>query len=284
LVFLSVLTITWFGLSLQRVHWFPTKIELKYLFLISFLYLCSHVFRAGRLSIFVLDERHKTLELLSAHALTAFPSALLPFKIGEVFRLFSFFYVFKWKQKAFAIWIAERFCDILIVTLIIVGSYFFKINLPNSLFFIFISFLSVILFSLFGFMGFTGVFVYLKRYLILTSLSDRGLVLLRISHFLRNLELEILKAFQGRFSAVFFFSVLIWVLEVLALLLFIRHATFIDRSPTELFAEGLRASLLGNTSTDISFGFYQSLILAVITLFLLIGISLVHFLQFDKKH
>lgn len=67
-----------------------------------------------RLALLTLDERYKAFPLILAHTLTAFPSSFLPFKIGEVLRLAAFFHVFKRRQKALAVWMAERFGDVLV--------------------------------------------------------------------------------------------------------------------------------------------------------------------------
>ena len=61
---------------------------------ITTLYIGSHVLRMLRLIMLTIDERDKARPLVAAHGLTAFPGSLLPFKIGELLRLASFFNVY----------------------------------------------------------------------------------------------------------------------------------------------------------------------------------------------
>ncbi|MDB5820805.1 MAG: hypothetical protein JWQ11_4445 [Rhizobacter sp.] len=90
---------------------------------VTALYLCSHLFRMMRLALLTLDERDKALPLIAAHVLTAFPSSFLPFKIGEVLRLGAFFRVYSGRRKALAVWLAERFGDVLVIAAFICGLY-----------------------------------------------------------------------------------------------------------------------------------------------------------------
>ncbi len=95
---------------------------------ITVLYLCSHVLRMLRLVLLTLNERIKAFPLILAHTLTAFPSSFLPFKLGEILRLAGFFRVFEMRQKALAVWLAERFGDVLVITTFILGLYLLNIK------------------------------------------------------------------------------------------------------------------------------------------------------------
>jgi len=100
---------------------------------ITALYLCSHVLRMLRLVLLTLDKRNDAFPLVSAHALTALPSSFLPFKLGEVLRLAAFFRVFDTRQKAIAVWLAERFGDVLVITVFIFGLYLLDIKVPPGM-------------------------------------------------------------------------------------------------------------------------------------------------------
>lgn len=234
------------------------------------LYLCSHFFRMMRLALLTLDERGKIFPLITAHALTAFPNSTLPFKGGEILRLAALFHVYEGRRKALAVWVAERLGDIVVITALIFGLYLFNVEVPPSMQVILVVFVSVGGITLLGLFSMAKVFVYLNRHLVLTSVSARGLLLLRASHQLRNLEREITRSVEGRVSGLIVLSVLIWAVEVFALSLFIHHLDIGNMQFASMFASGLLATLPGGPQVSAtSFGVYQALGLAMLTLFFL---------------
>ena len=238
---------------------------------ITILYLCSHVFRMLRLILLTLDKRDKAFPLVAVHPLTAFPSSFLPFKLGEILRLAGFFHVFDTRQKALAVWLAERFGDVLVITTFILGLYLFNIAVPHAMRIVFILFVLASVLGLGGLFAIAKVFVYLNRHLVLTSLTPRGLVLLRMSHMLRGLEVAIYRSVEGRLAGFLLLSVLIWSFETLALALFINQLDIGEPDFAALFVSGLLASLPGGSN---SFGIYQSLALAALTLLFLLVVWL----------
>lgn len=239
---------------------------------ISTLYICSHVLRMFRLVLLTLDKRNSAFPLVTAHALTAFPSSFLPFKLGELLRLAAFFRVFETRQKAIAVWLAERFGDVLIITSFIFCLYLLEINVPPGMRAVFIIFVLASGVGLVGLFAVAKVFVYLNRHLILTSLSPRGLLLLRASHVLRSLETSIHRSLEGRVSGFLLLSALIWSFEILALSLFISQLSIGEPDFAELFASGLLASL--PSSSQSAFGIYQSLALVALTVMFLLAVWL----------
>lgn len=239
------------------------------------LYLCSHVCRMLRLALLTLDEREQAFPLIAAHTLTAFPSSFLPFKIGEVLRLAAFFRVYDGSRKALAVWLAERFGDVLVIAAFILGLYLFNIGVPPAMRAVFVLFVLASVLGLLGLFAVAKVFVYLNRHLVLASHTARGLALLHASHALRLLELAIYKSVEGRLSGFLLLSVLIWALEIFALALFINQFTIGEPDFTALFASVLLASLPGGAAGGTNaFGLYQSLALVALTVAFLAAVWL----------
>lgn len=254
----------WSGSDVKEVvdsHWLS-------LLGITALYLCSHVLRMLRLVLLTLEKRKSASAVVAAHALTAFPSIFLPFKIGEVLRLAAFFRVFETRQKAIAVWLAERFGDILVITFFIFGLYLLDIKVPPGMRAIFIIFVFASGIGLLGLFAVTKVFIYLNRHLILASLSPRGLLLLRTSHILRGIETNIHMSLDGRVSGFLLLSVLIWSFEIFALSLFISLLSIGEPDFAALFVSGMLASLPGGNQS--AFGIYQSLALVALTVVFLL--------------
>lgn len=236
------------------------------------LYGAAHVSRMLRLALLTLDQRDKAAPLAAAHALTAFPSSLLPFKIGEILRLAALFHVYGYRRKALAVWLAERFGDVLVIAALILALYLLQVEVPAAMQRVFVLFVVISAFGLLALFAVAKTFVYLNRHLVLSSHSPRGLALLRASHALRQLELDIYRSVEGRLAGLVLVSVLIWVLEIAALLLFIRLVATGWSGFGPLFAQGLMASLAGSASA--AFGLYRSLALIALTALFLAGLAL----------
>lgn len=272
LVFLLALVIGWLWLRAPAVAEFGDSTQWAGLLGITVLYLCSHMLRMLRLVLLTLDERENAFLLVSAHILTAFPSSFLPFKLGEILRLAAFLRVFGTRQKALAVWLAERFGDVLVITAFIFTLYLFNIDIPPAMRTVVVLFVLATGIGLTGLFAIAKVFVYLNRHLVLTSLTSRGLVLLRTSHMLHRLEIAIYKSVEGRISGFMLLSVLIWSFEILALSLFINQLVIGEPDFAAVFASGLLASLLGGGSN--SFGIYQALGLVALTVIYLLAVWL----------
>ncbi|MRX11566.1 hypothetical protein GJ697_27440 [Pseudoduganella sp. FT25W] len=258
-------------------HWQPVRDLIRsdampLLLAVCALYGAAHLSRMLRLALLTLDQRDKAAALATAHALTAFPSSLLPFKIGEILRLAALFHVYDNRRKALAVWLAERFGDVLVIAALILGLYLLQVEVPPAMQLVFVLFVVVSAFGLMALFAVAKTFVYLNRHLVLSSHSPRGLALLRASHALRQLELDIYRSVEGRLAGFLLVSVLIWVLEIAALALFIQLVSTSWSGFGALFASGVMASLAGSASA--AFGLYRSLALIALTALFLAGLAL----------
>ena len=134
-----------------------------------------------------LDKRNSVLPLVTAHALTALPSSFLPFKLGEVLRLTAFFCVFDARQKPLLSgWLKD------LATYLSFPLSFWVFTCSKSTYRQACALSLLFLYwpadRLVGMFAVAKVFVYLNRHLVTTSLSPRGLLLLRTSHVLRSLR------------------------------------------------------------------------------------------------
>lgn len=274
LVFLLAVVAGWLYLRFPAIVGFARDAQWAGLAGIIVLYLCSHILRMLRLALLTLDERKKVFPLIAAHTLTAFPSSFLPFKLGEFLRLGAFFYVYEKRQKALAVWLAERFGDVLVITAFILGLYLFNVSVPPAMRTVFVLFTLASIFGLLGLFAVAKVLVYLNRHLVLASHTPRGLVLLRASHMLRSLEAVIYKSVEGRVPGFLLLSILIWTVEILALSLFMNQLAIDEPDFAVFFSSGLLASLPGGGADSTTFGLYQSLALVALTLVFLLVVWL----------
>ncbi|SEO20881.1 Lysylphosphatidylglycerol synthase TM region [Duganella sp. CF517] len=250
------------------------------------LYAASHLCRMLRLAMLSLDQREHVPALLAAHGLTAFPSSFLPFKIGEILRLAAFLHVFPGRRKALAVWLAERCADVLVLSALMLGLAMVEVTLPAPMRTVFLLFLAASAFVLLTLFAAAKTFVYLNRHLVLASTSARGLMVLRASHALRQLELELLRSLEGRLTGLLLLSVLIWLLEISALALFLAHLAPSGSGLATLFAHGLLANLSPGQSglgPGPGPGQYQPLVLAALALLSMAALALARRLHQGKS-
>lgn len=263
-IFLFVLIAAFFILRFQDIAESISELHWVILMAAITFYLCAHLFRIMRLILLTLDEREKAFPLARAHSLTAFTSSFLPYKIGELLRLGAIYHVYG-NQKALAIWLVERISDILILMALIFFLYLLKVEVPTAMQSLLIIFAFFSIFGLLTLFSISKIFSYLNRRLILSSLSTRGLTLLKAGHLIHQLELEILKSVEGRVLAILFLTTLVWTFEVIAISLFIGGASRGEFYFANIFTSGLLVSLPGGAN-DItnSFALYQSMVLVLL--------------------
>ncbi len=216
-----------------------------YIAAVAFLYLLSHLFRMMRLAVLTLDQRDKILPLTTTHAVTAFPSSLIPFKLGEVLRLASFLMIYQKRRKALAIWLVERFCDLIVMCSLILILYIADVEVSATLKFLFIFFFVAGSLAILVFFSVAKIFIFINQYLVLSSHSQRGLRILKISHSLRLLELAIIQSVQGRLPGLIALSAAIWMTEVLVIFLVLGEGTFLITHLSAYFVTALSSILLG---------------------------------------
>lgn len=232
--------------------------------LVMLVYLAAHLLRMLRLGLLTLDQRNSLWPMAAAHALTAFPSSFLPFKLGEILRLLAFFRVLPNRQKAVAVWLAERLGDLMVLSIIILGLYLFDFPLPPALHAVLLLFVSISMFSLFTLLSLSRLCHYLNRYLVLGSHSKHGFYLLRASHALLLLERALRQSLDGRIGGFLLLTMLIWTAEITALGLFLRHAANPGGEFSSLFLDSLLASLPLAGQYVPAFGQYQLLALGLL--------------------
>lgn len=283
LVVLFALIVGWLALHLRAEPWQIGRANAGGFAIVTMLYFASHLVRMIRLMLLTLAERKKALPLASAHALTAFPSSFMPYKIGEVFRLTAFVYVIGTKREAFAVWLIERFGDVFIITIFIMGLYLFDVRVPESMQAVFVIFVLVTVFGLISVLAVTHVLAYLNHHLVLTSHSKRGLRLLQASYGIRLLEKDIRKTVEGRVTGVVLLSAIIWVLEIVALSMFIKLGSAEEMNFVALFTAGLLASLPGRAAGESrAFGAYQSVAMVVLALVFLVVLCIASRLKSER--
>jgi len=183
------------------------------------IYLLAHALRAVRLFLILYDGDLRLREALIAHVHSAGVSALIPFKLGEIYRVLVLCSVTgRLARSVMAAWI-ERVFDALLVMLLLAalaafagpaaltGAGWF---LPVAAGFLFASF--------FVFLVLPENLGLIKRHLILKHNNAPALRLLALVDRLHRVLADAGAIWRSRFATVLWLSVGIWVLECGAVL------------------------------------------------------------------
>lgn len=277
LTVLGVVALGWLGTRIHAHGWAAPDLLLCAAMV---LYLCAHLARMLRLALLTLDQRKQALALAGAHAATALPNFLLPFKSGEILRLMAFCSVLAQRRKALAVWLTERLSDVIIISLCTLVLNLLDVELSPTLRWVLLLFVLASAIGLLSLVAIATTFVYLNRHLVLASHSRRGLLLLKASHLLRSIELEIWRSIEGRLSGLVLLSLLIWGLEIAAYAVFAQRLSEALPQIGDMFATGMLASLGAVPSAFVA---YQTNLLAVLTLAFLATLALVLRLRHAKS-
>lgn len=245
---LAIFAIGWLLFKHEMLSQILQQNTVLYVATIFGFYLLSHLFRMMRLAILTLERRELILALPAAHGLTALPASLFPMKLGEILRLASFFVVCGDRTKALAVWLVERFMDVIVLCSLISVLYIANVDVSENLKLIFIVFFVAASLAVLTLFAIAKVFIFINQYLVLSSYTRRGLALLKISHSLRQIELEILKSVLGRMSGLILLSVAIWLTEILVIFIVLGTDSIKSAGISEYFVVALSGIVFGDFS------------------------------------
>jgi hypothetical protein len=191
-------------------RWFPA--------LALLLYFGGHVLRCARLYILSLGARRGGARLVAAHCLTAWASAVIPFKLGELLRIAGFGAAVRSPLNGAAIWMVERLSDaVALIVLILTMAWFTPVQGPGAIA-LAISIGFIIVFAGGAWM-LTELTPFLRDDLLYRSRSPKGLWLLRVVNSIERAMAEAKVLLVGRFSATLLTALVIWTCEFAALAL-----------------------------------------------------------------
>lgn len=190
------------------------------IFLGIFLYFFSHFFRALRLIImssnYSFSYRSLILEQFKANGF----NLLLPFKLGESYRLFAFKKFFKSYTNSFALLLTERFFDFFtLIFLLCLGLYLSSDSIKIFEGLLLIS-LSIFLIFTLVFFIFKDALLILQRNLLVKKTSKLNLNLMKISNKLILSYDEMAMIAKNKILVISVMTLIIWSLEFSVFLIF----------------------------------------------------------------
>jgi hypothetical protein len=196
----------------------PTNISFAMLTMGSLFYFLSHFTRAIRLLILSSDPNISFRELISAQYVANGVNLLMPFRLGEVYRIYKFIEFFKSGYRSFLFLLIERIFDFSFILALILGlQYFFNsIDLSSllggaiiwgsSIFFL------CLLITLFVLDDFLEI---VQRYILQRYTSTIVNKVLKVVFYIRRALDDIFYALKKKWFSCLILTSVIWGLEII---------------------------------------------------------------------
>jgi hypothetical protein len=178
------------------------------------LYIAAHALRALRLFLILYDGDLRLRDALLAHLHAAGVSALIPFKLGEVYRVLTLHgFAVRLPLAAVAIWIERVFDALLVAGLLgIVAAVAGPAAVAGAA--RFLAMLAAFLFaSILLFLVLPENLVLVKRHLIRKHNNPAALALLQLADSLHRVLADASEIWRTRFATILWLSLGIWALE-----------------------------------------------------------------------
>ena len=176
-------------------------------------YLFSHVLRALRLMVLLVDRERSFLAVFRLHFALSWISALLPFKIGDFCRMLEVSHLQRQTMKGPFVIIIERFFDGVILLGFSLLSLIIEPDMLPDMARLVILYSMVVSFAALSYHALPGTLDFTRSLIIRRSTSQRGITWLNVIAGLSNLVTEIRSLIFGRALIIFMLSVLIWGME-----------------------------------------------------------------------
>lgn len=179
------------------------------LFLVGFT--AVHAAKMIRLYLVLMERRIPFWRFVLLYLKTTFVNLVIPFKLGEVFRIYCISRESGKFQTGVLSVVVDRFFDTAVLLLFLLPV---QVFLTRRISGVALVLLAVLLLLMILYVTFQSVYTYLNRYIILNKNSNRSLAFLKGLEFARGWYEDVRELITGRSPLIFSFSCLGWMLEL----------------------------------------------------------------------
>lgn len=178
------------------------------------LFLLVHLAKMGRLYLVLMEHKISLFRFVLLYCKTTFVNLVIPFKIGELYRIFSIKKETKvWQVGILSVFI-DRFFDILALTLILLP---IDLNYDKHITFITGLFVVLMVVIMVGYLCLLPTYTYLNQYIIMHKQSKRSMMTLKALECVKEWYDFSTRLIHGRFALITLFSFIGWIFEILLL-------------------------------------------------------------------
>ena len=180
-------------------------------------YFVSHVMRAARLYVILLEFERSIALVVTLYATLTLFNLVVPFKLGEAFRLFEFTHMFRSVRLAVVVIVTERFFDAVTLLWLLLYGFVLDPAIVGQTTMLIVVLSTVVIFGLLIYRGLPGFARYLRFLVTTRSRGRRGLDAMRVAGWLEGLWQDLSRLLRGRAVVLAVISFAVWAFEILAL-------------------------------------------------------------------
>lgn len=233
--------------------------------------LLVHAIKFFRLYFIILEDMLPINVALRAYVKTTFVSILIPFKIGELYRMYVYGYKLNNYSKGVYSIIIDKYFDAVILAILFLSAKYLSIPTNTTILAILLTFIVIVTFI---YKTFDSTYRYLNRFLLARGGGSKSLNSLKALEHCHNIHKNIKQMVHGRQLICLVLSALAWSIECLGIV-------FISRSI-------MPSDIVAHTTNYISQGFFgiSNNIMSIYTLccaiVFLIAIVIIYAYQITK--
>ena len=182
------------------------------LIVLAILFVIIHLFKFIRIYFLLLEEGISLKRRIKIYIKTTFVSIVLPYKLGELFKMYSYGYETKNYAKGIISVLMDKFFDAVILCLVLVPYGMIQNGHISSLTYILLAFIIVILVV---YLSFESTYYYLNKFFIIKNKSKKGLFALNMLEKLNGIYISAKEMIHGRYVVLLCLTAIIWTTEAL---------------------------------------------------------------------
>jgi len=247
------------------------KFSLIEILILLFLFILIHVFKFLRIYFILLEEMIPLSKMIKIYIKTTFVSTALPFKIGEIFKMYSYGEKINNYPKGIIAVLIEKFFDAFILCLVLIPYSIYTNRNIMLLTLIMLIFL-IIVFSMY--ISFKETYYYLNKFFVMRDRNKRSIYILNFLEKINEINKLSREMLKGRQIVIFCLSALSWISEA-----------FLIYKMAEMLAINIDISTLFNYINDGFFGLNNLLFnnyTYLCTFIFLIIMAIIYFIKFIR--
>ncbi len=186
---------------------------------ILIVFLCVHLIKMMRMYLLVMDRKVSFDRFVPAYLRTTLVNLLIPYKLGEIYRVFVFYRISGSAATGFFSVLTDRFFDTVALVLILLPYQLLisgSVTVPTILLAVFVTVIVI------TYIVFPASAEFLNRYIITSRRSKRSMMALAAIEKANGWYGYVRGLVTGRYGLLLLFSLAAWILEIAVLAGFTR--------------------------------------------------------------
>ncbi len=202
-----------------------------------------HLAKMMRLYLILMEQKIEFRRFVLTYLKTTFVNLVIPFKLGEIYRIFCFSRETKVFQIGLFSVMVDRFFDTIALLVLLIP---FEVFITGEVTWVTGVLAVAAILAVFIFIVFPGIYTYLNRYIIMNKTSVRSMTVLRGLEVAKTWYDYVKNLISGRYALIILLSCAAWIAEtgVLWCLSSMRHTAF----GASAFSEYIAAIFMSGTS------------------------------------